>query len=80
MSYFGASSSRGCFSVVLERLLPSPIFIQKIYCVLTLLYRSRVRVRVITRSKSKDQLGKVANSARCQLNGKNELFPVPVRA
>ena len=37
---------------------------------------------VITYSKSKDQSGKVANPARCQLNRKNniEYFPVCVRA
>ena len=35
---------------------------------------------VITFSKSKNQLGKVANPARGQLNWENEYFPVPVRA
>ena len=35
---------------------------------------------VITYSKSKDQPGMVANPARGQLNRKNELFPVPLRA
>ena len=32
-----------------------------------------------TYSKSMDQLGKVANPARGQLNRENEYFPVPVR-
>ena len=31
-------------------------------------------------SKGKDQLGKVANPARGQLNRENEYFPVLVRA
>ena len=31
-------------------------------------------------NKGKDQLGKVANSGRGQLNRENEYFPVPVRA
>ena len=31
-------------------------------------------------SKSKDQPGKVASPARCQLNSEDEYFPVPVRA
>ena len=31
-------------------------------------------------SKSKDQLGKVTNPARCQLNSEDKYFPVPVRA
>ena len=31
-------------------------------------------------SKGKDQLGKVANPARGQLNRKKYVFPVPVRA
>ena len=35
---------------------------------------------VITYSKGKDQLGKVANPARGQLNRENEYFPVHVRA
>ena len=35
---------------------------------------------VITYSKGEDQPGKVANSARGQLNRKNECSPVPVRA
>ena len=35
---------------------------------------------VITYSKSIDQLGKVANPARGQLNRENEYFPVRVRA
>ena len=35
---------------------------------------------VITYSKGRDQLGKVANPARGQLNRGNEYFPVPVRA
>ena len=34
----------------------------------------------ITYSKSKDQLGKVVNPARGQLNRENEYLPVPVRA
>ena len=34
----------------------------------------------ITYNKSRDQPGKVANSARGQLNRKNEYFPVRVRA
>ena len=34
-----------------------------------------------SKSSSKDQLGKVANPARCQLNRENGHFPVvPVRA
>ncbi|CAN0464993.1 unnamed protein product, partial [Ascophyllum nodosum] len=33
-----------------------------------------------TYSKSKDQLGKVANPARGQLNRKNEYFPLLVRS
>ena len=33
-----------------------------------------------TYSKSKDQMDKVANLARGQLNKENEYFPVPVRA
>ena len=35
---------------------------------------------VITCSKGRDQLGKVANPARGQLNRGNKYFPVPVRA
>ena len=35
---------------------------------------------VIIYSKGKDQLGKVANSARGQLNSETYYFPVPVRA
>ena len=35
---------------------------------------------VITYSKGKDQLGKVANPARSRLHKENEYFPVPVRA
>ena len=35
---------------------------------------------VIISSKGKDQPGKVANSARGQLNRENVFFPVPVRA
>ena len=35
---------------------------------------------VITYNKSKDQLGKVANPARGQLNKANEHILVPVRA
>ena len=35
---------------------------------------------IITRSKSKDQPGKVADPARDQLNRENEYFPVSVRA
>ena len=35
---------------------------------------------VITYSKSKDQLGKVANLARGQMDRENEYFSVPVRA
>ena len=35
---------------------------------------------VITYNKSKDQPGKVASPARGRFNGKNEYFPVAVRA
>ena len=35
---------------------------------------------VITYSKGKDQLGKVANPARGQLDRENEYLPVPGRA
>ena len=41
---------------------------------------SREVCMVITFSKSKNQLGKVTNLARGQLNRENGYFPVPVRA
>ena len=46
------------------------IFIDSIYILRT----------VITYSKGKGQPGKVANTARGQLNRGNEFFPVPVCA
>ena len=39
-----------------------------------------VRYGIVTRSKSKDRPGKVANPARGQLNRENVYFPVRVRA
>ena len=53
-----------------------------VYCTVIVLYSNKLDVCMNghTYSKGMDQPGKVASPGRGQLNGKNEYFPVRVRA